>query len=94
MRHAIQIYKIYVGGIYISLNYVQDGDVTRCFAWSSRDHSVLGLQQTAHYVENRSSPDGLGLRTTCQATSTNSKIRIVTLSIWSLVKGVYDVIKK
>ena len=56
----------YVSRIYISLDDVQDRDVTSCFARGGRDHAILGLQKTAHHVKDCGSSDGLSLEESIQ----------------------------
>jgi len=69
----LEIDVSYVSGIYISLNDIQDRDITSRFAWGGRDHAILGLQQTAHHVKDCGSSDGLSLEKSIQIILRNSQ---------------------
>jgi hypothetical protein len=41
----------YIGRVRFSLYYIQYRHVTALLGWVRRDHAILGLQQSPHYVQ-------------------------------------------
>lgn len=50
-----------VCGVNFALDHVQDGNVAALLAGNSRDHAILGLEESAHDVEHCSLSHSLGL---------------------------------
>jgi len=53
----------YISGIDFALNDIQNGDITSSFTWCRKHHTIFGLEETPHNVEDSRSPDRLGLVT-------------------------------
>jgi len=51
---------VHVSRVDFALNDIQNGDITSSFAWSREYHTILGLEETPHNVEDGRSPYGLG----------------------------------
>lgn len=70
----------YISGIDFALNDIQNGDITSSFAWCCKHHTVFGLEETPHNVEDSRSPDRFGLVTSSEHMKLNCVIAF-TLSI-------------
>lgn len=51
---------MHVGWVDLALDDVEDGDVAGFLGGVGGDHAVLGLEETAHDVEDGGFADGLG----------------------------------
>lgn len=49
---------MYIRGVHVALNDVEDGNVARLFAGGGGNHTVFGLEEAAHYFEDGGFADG------------------------------------